>query len=111
MTVRQENRVGWTPLLYALASPYKSLSIVKELVRNDADVNVSVSGGSTPLFFAVNIGDVPSFAEELLRAGASLDAKDETGSTPLDCAQAKNYKRVVQLLLKIKKMNMKASVL
>jgi ankyrin repeat protein len=105
---RQEGRSGWTPLLYALASPYKSLSIVKELIRNDADVNILVSNRNTPLFFAVNIGDDPSFAEELLRAGASIEAKDNTGSTALDCARAKNYKRVVHLLSKTKRMNMMA---
>jgi ankyrin repeat protein len=100
---KQEGRKGWTPLLYALVSPYKSLAIVRELVLSKADVNLVAAGGYTPLSFAVNIGDDPSFVSLLIEAGAKVEVQDKSGSTPLDYARAKNHKNVVNLLLKAKK--------
>ena len=97
----QEGRRGWTPLLYALASPYKSLPAVKELVLNQADVNVVLPNGSTPLLFAASLGDDPAFVELLLSAGANVQARDAGGSTALDVARAKNYRRVTNVLSKV----------
>ena len=101
---KQEGREGWTPLLYALNSPFKSLSIVKELVSANADVNVTVSNGFTPLFFALNLGDDPAYVEILLSAGADARVKDQYGNSLYDCAVAKNYRRVAQLLSKAAKL-------
>ena len=100
ITVRQEGRKGWTPLFYALASPCKSLPIVRELVDNRAEVNITLPNGSTPLMFAVNLGDDPSFVELLLNAGAEVHKQDKDGNTPLDYAKAKNYKRVIRCITK-----------
>ena len=99
----QEGREGWTPLLYALNSPYKSFSIVKELVLANADVNVAAPNGYTPLFFALNLGDDPACVELLLNAGADAEARDRDNNKLFDCAMAKNYKRVAHVLSKTTK--------
>lgn len=96
---RETGREGWTPLLYALAGSYKSVDIVKELLRNGAEVNIAVQNGATPLLFAANTGD-PALVEALLNAGANPHARDTKGNSPLDCARAKNDKRIMRLLQK-----------
>jgi len=96
----QEGREGWTPLLYALNSHYKSILIVKELVLAHADVNVAAPNGCNPLFFALNFGDDPACAELLLNAGADAEVRDSDGNSLLDYAVAKNYKRVERFLSK-----------
>jgi ankyrin repeat protein len=97
---KQEGRKGWTPLLYALASPYRNLGIVKELVLNKAEVNIAMPNGSTPLLLAVSFEDDPAFAQLLLDAGADALTQDKDGNSPLDCARAKNYVRIASLLSK-----------
>jgi ankyrin repeat protein len=97
----QDGREGWTPLMYALNSPFKSFHIIRELVLGDADVNITLPGCSAPLFFALNIcGDDPAYVELLLNAGADVRALDSDGNSLFDCALAKNYKRVARLLSK-----------
>ncbi|MDR2180493.1 MAG: ankyrin repeat domain-containing protein [Synergistaceae bacterium] len=97
---RQEGRKGWTPLFYALASPYRNLGIVRELVSSRAEVDILMPNGTTPLFLAVTFEDDPAFAELLLDAGADPSRRDREGNSPLDCARAKNYVRIANLLLK-----------
>jgi ankyrin repeat protein len=97
---KQEGRKGWTPLLYALASPYRNLAIVRELVLNKAEVNMAAPNGSTPLLLAVSFEDDPAFVQLLLDAGADAFAPDKDGNSPLDCARAKNYVRIANLLSK-----------
>jgi ankyrin repeat protein len=97
---KQEGRRGWTPLLYALASPYRNLAIVRELVLGRAEVNVAMSNGSTPLLLAVSFEDDPAFVQLLLDAGADATTRDKEGNSPLDCARAKKYVRIANLLSK-----------
>ena len=97
---KQEGRKGWTALLYALASPYRNLAIVRELVLNNAEVNIVMPNGSTPLLLAVSFEDDPAFVQLLLDAGADASARDKEGNSPLDCARAKNYVRIANLLSK-----------
>ena len=73
---------------------------MRELVLNKADVNVAVADGNTPIFYAANMGDEPAFVDLLLNAGARVLIQDKDGNSPLDCARAKNYKNVVNLLVK-----------
>ena len=101
----QKGREGWTPLLYALNSPCKSLPIMRELVSADADVNVIAPNGYSPLFFALNLGDDPAYVELLLDAGADAMLQDREGNTVYDCAIAKNYKKVAHFLSKAAKSN------
>jgi ankyrin repeat protein len=102
---KQEGREGWTPLLYALNSPYKSFLVIKELVLAEADVNLIAPNCDAPLFFALNLGDDPAFVELLLDAGANISAVDRDGNLPFDCALAKNYRRVARVLSKAAKFN------
>jgi ankyrin repeat protein len=95
---RQKGREGWNPLLYALSSPYKSLSIVKALVTSEAEVNIVAQNGRTPLLLAATLGDEPAFAQLLLDAGADILIYDDDGNSALDYAQAKKYTRVARLL-------------
>jgi ankyrin repeat protein len=97
----QKGRKGWTPLFYALASPYRNLAVIRELVLGRAEVNVVAPNGSTPLLLAVSLEEDPAFVRLLLDAGADASIRDKDGNSPLDCARAKNSKRIVHLLSKI----------
>lgn len=97
---RQEGREGWTPLICALTGPCKSLPVVEELLRCGASVDIAVSGGQTPLHFAVSIGDTPGYVHALLEAGANVHALDSGGNSALDCAMALNFPNVVGRLIK-----------
>jgi ankyrin repeat protein len=103
----QEGRKNWTPLLYAIASPYRNLAIVRELVLGGAEVNVTTANGITPLLLAVNLEDDPSFVQLFLDAGADASIQDEEGNSPLDCAQAKNFVRIAGLLSKVRGIQQK----
>jgi ankyrin repeat protein len=105
---KQEGRQGWTPLLYALASPHRNVAVVKELVLGGkAEVGVVAQNGSTPLLLAVNFEDDPAFVQLLLSAGADPSARDKDGNSPLDCARAKRYVRIANLLSKAEKLRKK----
>lgn len=97
---KQEGREGWTPLLYALTGPCKSLPVVEELLRSRASTDIVVGDGQTPLHFAVSIGDTPGYVHALLEAGADVHARDSGGNTPLDCATARNFKNVAGRLIR-----------
>ena len=91
----QEGRQGWTPLFYALAGSRRSPPVVRELTLRGADVNHVAPNGVTPLLLAVCLRDDSALVSLLLEAGAKADAP---GASPLDCARAKNHRRVVRLL-------------
>jgi ankyrin repeat protein len=99
-TGEQEGRESWTPLLYALCGPRKSLPVVEELLKNGASVDVVAGNGGTPLLFAAVIGDTPGYVHALLEAGADVNAVDGDGNSALDCAIARNYGNVVRRLLR-----------
>ena len=89
---RQEGREGWTPLFYALAGPWRSPPVVRELTRHGADVNRAAPSGATPLLLTVCLGDDPVLVKSLLDAGV------EVRRSPIDCARAKNHIRTARLL-------------
>jgi hypothetical protein len=56
------------------------------LIEWDADVAAADHRGQSPLHVAARLG-LPNVARTLLAAGASSEAKDATGRTPLDIAE------------------------
>jgi len=61
--------------------------------------NVSTKGGSRPLHEAVKAASLGT-AQQLIAAGASLDAQDFQDETPMEIAKSLGDKRMVQLLMK-----------
>jgi ankyrin repeat protein len=84
-----------TPLLEALRR--KHVSVAKELIEADADVNHAGPGG-TPLQNAARIGSL-MLVEMLLDRGARIDARGRTGKTALLVACERNHVPVIDSLL------------
>lgn len=79
---RPNDRV-WTALLLAIVRG--SEIMVRELVAGGASLEVPARDGRTPLIMAVDYGRA-DIASALLRAGALVDARDDSGRTALLCA-------------------------
>ena len=67
----RESGKGQTALMSAVANMH--FAVVEALIAANADVNAASTGGSTPLHFAVQQGDVRT-AKRLLAAGADVHA-------------------------------------
>jgi ankyrin repeat protein len=89
------------PLHSAVAhrQPQAALEISRALVATGADVNARQHGGWTPLHAAALHGNVP-LVRLLLEAGATPDAKNDTGQTAAALAKTKDHKEVIALLEK-----------
>ncbi|MDD5065127.1 MAG: ankyrin repeat domain-containing protein [Phycisphaerae bacterium] len=72
--------------------------IVSLLLAKGADVNAKMSGGWTPLHFAVKLDDL-DIVEMLIVKGADVDAKNSSGITPLLFAIGDNHEDMKNLLL------------
>lgn len=71
----------------------------KEIKRNPAAINVPNGEGETPLHLAARWGRT-ELVEELLEAGADVDALDNYERPPLEGAlRGNNYDDIVELLL------------
>ena len=87
-------RGGLTPLhVWACTLGEHSVPVLRSLVDAGADASLADDGGDAPLHTlahsAAHMGDeaaVEARLDLLLRAGASLDARDAHGRTALDCA-------------------------
>ena len=77
--------------------------LLKFLISNRADVNISDVWGRIQLHHAVEEGHLEN-VEIFLRSGADINAKDENGETPLDLISEKNiqgdYMKIAILLRK-----------
>jgi hypothetical protein len=62
-----------------------NVSVVEELVKAGADVNLQDDDGNTPLIAACEGGHV-SVVTELVKAGADVNLQDDDGNTPLIAA-------------------------
>lgn len=72
-------------------------ALVRELVRNGADVNQRGSDGCTPLTFHLRCGSGAGIIQVLIDAGADVNAPDDEGRTPISrCGEGE----VRELLLK-----------
>ena len=91
-----------------------AINCLRVLIELGADVNritsvhplvvgrphaAQITQGQSPLHFAC-IYEQPSCAEALCKAGASLNATDEVGFTPLHHALRSGHRRVVMTLLR-----------
>ncbi len=98
--VDERDRAGRTALHYAAADDEPD--VLRELIRQGADVNARDHAGWTPLHFAADRGNLV-IAEELIRARADVNATNQLGEEPLFRAVAVgkigNVRAVAALLL------------
>ncbi|XP_056007550.1 uncharacterized protein LOC125665455 [Ostrea edulis] len=85
------------PLIVACEEGH--VSIVKELVKAGADVNLRDFRGNTPLKAASEEGHV-SIVKELVKKGADVNMQNESGDTPLVIACRKGHVSIVKELVK-----------
>ena len=88
------NAAGETPLSVVIT--WKDLTAVKMLIAAGADVNAIMWHGETPLHEAI-IQHAAEIARYLLEHGASPDAVDDLGMTPMDFAKSSKDPAIVQL--------------
>jgi len=78
---------GWT-LLHAAAESNQHY-VIDQLLANGIDINVATEPfGLTPLFAAVNARDLDAVAYLLSKKGCNVNARVQTGQTPLHAAIA-----------------------
>lgn len=88
--------LGQTALAYAVHRGRPA--IVEALLKAGANPHAPGRFGGSPLFFAVE----PDSAELLIAAGAEVDARDESRSTPLLSALGRQKPEVAKVLLRHK---------
>ncbi len=99
--IHTQNEWGLTPIM--LASQYNpSVNVLKALLDAGADIQeAEPKYRSNALHLAANKGTSPKIIEELLKAGADLNARNYLGETALIMAVNTNPEtRVVTALLK-----------
>jgi ankyrin repeat protein len=84
-----------TPLDLALAAD--NLKIVKHLVAAGADPNTIDNQGNSLLHIFTKNGDL-DMVKKLIKNEAEINSLSNQGETPLDIAQAKNYKSIEKFL-------------
>lgn len=70
---------------------------VASLLGNGGDPNAAQAGGSSPLHAAAARGSL-ELVEMLIRKGATVDARDEQGRTPLTLAEERRQRSAAELL-------------
>nr|XP_006812828.1 PREDICTED: ankyrin-1-like [Saccoglossus kowalevskii] len=92
----------WTRLLNKtplhLAVLYNHTSVVKVLLENGADSEVTDSNTDTPLLWAAMKGHTP-MVEVLINNGADVNAVNKDQNTPLHKAAKKGYAPILEMLL------------
>ena len=91
-----EDRVKWTPLLYAAQSGH--VDIVKYLREKGADVNKTDKFGRTSLYYAIRYHRTDA-ATYLIREGADVNISDSSGDTPLRVAMHNGDVSICKLLI------------
>lgn len=87
---------GWTSLHNACKDG--SLDLVKVLINADADVNVELLNGRTPLHIAAEFGNEDATRFLLSQPHTKRTVKDRFGSTPLLMAAQHGKKRIAEML-------------
>ncbi|PHH90251.1 hypothetical protein CDD83_4159 [Cordyceps sp. RAO-2017] len=104
--VDRESECHETPLFRAAVQGHDAAQ--EALIRGGSKLNRSNCWGKTPLLWAVECADAkfpphsPEAREKvvpvLVEKGANVGQADRHGSTPLSCAEAKNYRTIISLL-------------
>jgi ankyrin repeat protein len=63
----------------------KQIEVVKVLIENSVDLDISDNAGRTPLFEAIE-GKAEKIIQLLIKNGSKIDATNYCGHTPLFCA-------------------------
>ncbi|MDR2905774.1 MAG: ankyrin repeat domain-containing protein [Helicobacteraceae bacterium] len=71
---------GYSALHYAVQE--NNLEVVTSLIQNKADVDIFDSYGNTPLWKAAYDGKNKEIIEKLIKAGADIHKKNNSGVTP-----------------------------
>lgn len=96
--LKANDRYGFTLLHQAAFSG--NLDVVRFLIAKGADTEAKAFPYAwTPVFLASLKGH-PGIAEELIKSGVRIDAKDRRGRSPLHLAAQKGHKELVELLLR-----------
>jgi ankyrin repeat protein len=91
------NQYIYPPILLKLAK-YNNVKMVKMLLDNNADVDVSDIEGGTALHYACYNGH-EEIVNLLLMNGADINCKDDRGWTPLHVAAQRNQVECIKILL------------
>lgn len=96
--LKAKDRYGFTLLHQAVFSG--NLDVVRYLIAKGGDIEAKAFPYAwTPVFLASLKGH-PQIAEELIKSGVRIDAKDRRGRSPLHLAAQKGQKELVELLLR-----------
>lgn len=85
-----------------LAAKNGAVEIAKLLLAVKANVNQQCAEGATPLLVAATIGHVEMVQLLLAQPHVAVDARDDSGRTPLHCARSNDHRHVAQLLVESK---------
>lgn len=99
--VNATNEWNETPTHYAVgfvASPEKSISVLRSLVSAGAHIDRPTTYKFTPLHVASQLGRIEA-ADFLIHSGANINATTDKRETPLHLAVEKNHPMIVKLLL------------
>lgn len=88
---------GWSPLHFAASGGHKT--VVRELLKAGADIDVEDEEGCSALHLAVFRG-FEEVVEELVAAGANVDTRDSEGETPLHTACSHGNVVMVRAILR-----------
>lgn len=96
--VNAKNKSGMGVLRYAVS--HRDREILRTILNAGADVNITndVYSGETILMSVAGMG-LTEAVEELLAAGANVNARNKTGQTALMWAAANGHADIVQLLI------------
>lgn len=89
---------GSTPLLYLLKSNKYPDEILKELLQQGANPNLSDDFGVTPLILALENDQSKNVVDLLLTSGADINAQDRNGLAPIHTALARGDLDILSLL-------------